>query len=185
MEVLLGDEPILLIEGIALVAVGIGLSLASLARSYSRRSGDRIAEIFWRDLSQAGYLWAGATVLLLFGAFGEVEGLRTPVWLVAAVIVGGVCLAVARLRWTRLGLAPARSPAPDASRPDRPRISSTTWEVATLSAGAGVLLVYGLTLSHGWGHPIHWLIALLGGAFGYAAGLALATPRYSVRARSA
>lgn len=58
---------------------------------------------------------------------------------------------------------------------------STTWEVALLGAAAEGLLVYMATVSHGWGHPIHWLVAALGALIGYAVGLVAATPRYTMR----
>lgn len=183
MGALLADKPLPVIEGLALVAVSIGLILASVARVKSTQPASRIVQIFWRDVSQAGYLWSAATIVLLFGALGEVEGVRTPIWLVLAVAVGSIAVAVVRLRWVRSGLASAKSSVDDPSRPDRPRIASTSWEIALLAAGAGALVFYGVTVSHAWGHPIHWGIALIGGAFGYAMGLALATPRYTVRTR--
>lgn len=183
MGALFADEPLPIIEGLALVAVSIGLILASLARERSRSTDGRVAQIFLRDASQAGYLWSAATFVLLLGGLGEVEGVRTPIWLVVAVAVGSICLVIVRLRWVRSGLASARSTVDDPSRLDRPRIASTSWEVALLAAGAGALLFYGVTVAHAWGHPIHWAIALIGGAFGYAMGLALATPRYTVRTR--
>lgn len=183
MGALFADEPLPIIEGLALVAVSIGLILASVARVKSTQPASRIVQVFWRDVSQAGYLWSAATIVLLVGALGEVEGLRTPMWLVLALVVGSVAVAIVRLRWIRSELASARSTVDDPGRPDRPRIASTSWEVALLAASAGGLLVYGVTVAHVWGHPIHWAIAVIGGVFGYAMGLALATPRYTVRTR--
>jgi len=91
MGALLADKPLPIIEGLALIAVSIGLILSSMARAKSRRPGDRVAQIFWREISQTGYLWAAATVVLLFGALGEVEGVRTPIWLVIAFAVCCMC----------------------------------------------------------------------------------------------
>jgi hypothetical protein len=61
---------------------------------------------------------------------------------------------------------------------------STSWEMALLGGGAGGLLLYGVTVSHSWGHPIHWLVAGVGVAVGYAVGLVLATPRFTLRRSS-
>lgn len=75
MGALLADEPLPIIEGIGLVAMSAGLILASFTRIQSRRSWSRVVQLFWHDLSQAGDVWAGATIVML-GGLGEVEGLR-------------------------------------------------------------------------------------------------------------
>ena len=181
MEALLADEPLAILEGLGLIAVSLGLALASFARVRAQRKQNQIARVFWQDLSQAGYIWAGATLVILFGALGDVEGLRVPVWLVAAILAGLACLVVARVRWLRHAAGASRQPIEDASRSDRTRFVSTSWEMGLLGAGAVGLLVYGATLSHAWGHPIHWLSAGIGFAIGYAIGLVAATPRYAVR----
>lgn len=118
-----------------------------------------------------------ATFALLLGSLVEIDGFQVPIWLFAAIVVGGVCLAIVRLRWERLGLASGPTPADDPIRSDRPRLVSTTWEMALLGAGVGGLLIYMATVSHSWGHPIHWLVAGLGALIGYAVGLVAATPR--------
>lgn len=184
MGALLADQPLPIIEGIALFAVSAALILASVARTRSRRSGNRVAQVFLRDVGQAGYIWASATATLLVSALLEIEGIRTPIWLVLALVVGLVCLVIVRLRWRRQGLATERTLADDPSRPDRPRLVSTTWEVAIVGAGTGGLLVYMVSVSHSWGHPIHWLVAGLGVVIGYALGLIIATPRYTLKRSS-
>lgn len=181
MATLLADQPLQILEGISLLAVCATLILASVARARSAQSGNRVAQIFWRDVAQAGYLWASAVAALLVSALLEIEGIRTPIWLVLALAVGVVCIAIVRLRWRRQGLASEQTHADDPSRPDRSRLVSTTWEVALFGAGAGGLLVYLITVSHSWGHPIHWLVACLGIVFGYAVGLVVATPRYTLK----
>ena len=181
MGALLADEPLPLLEGIGLVAVSVGLILASFTRIQARRPGSRVAQLFWRDLSQAGYVWAGATIVVLAGGLAEVEGLRVPIWLLLTILAGLACLAIARMRWARHAAAAARRPVDDSNRPERPRLVSTSWEVALLGGGIGGLLVYGAAVSHAWGHPIHWVIAGVGVAVGYAIGLIVATPRYTVR----
>lgn len=181
MEALFADRALPVLEGIALLGVGVAVILSSAARSGSQRLGNRIARVFWRDVSQAGFTWAVGTFALLVGSLVGFDGLPAPIWLLLAIIVGIVSLALVLLRWRRLRLAPEPSPADDPSRPDRPRLVSTTWEVGMLGAGAGGLLVYIASLSHSWGHPIHWLVAGLGALFGYAVGLIAGTPRYSLK----
>lgn len=184
MATLLADQQVPILEGISLLAVCAALILASVARTRSGPPGNRVAQIFWRDVAQAGYIWAGAVAVLLVSALLEIEGVRSPIWLVLALIVGAFCIVIVRLRWRRQGLASERMHADDPSRPDRPRLVSTTWEVAILGAGAGGLLVYMVSVSHSWGHPLHWLVAGLGVAVGYAIGLVVATPRYTLKRSS-
>ena len=181
MSAPLADEPLPMLEAVGLVAANVGIILASFTRIRARRSMSRVAQLFWNDLSQAGYVWAGAMIALLVGGLGEVKGLRTPIWLLLAILAGLTCLPIARLRWARHAAAAARRPVDDSSRPERPRLISTSWEVALLGGGVGGLLAYGAAVSHAWGHPIPWLIAGVGVAVGYAIGLIVATPRYSVR----
>ena len=181
MGALLADESLPILEVVGLVAVSVGLILASFTRIQARRPGSRVAQLFWHDLSQAGYVWAGATIVVLAGGIAEVEGLRVPIWLLLAILAGLACLVIARLRWARTAATAARRSMDDSSRPERPRLVSTSWEVALLGGGVGGLLVYGAAVSHAWGHPVHWLIAAVGVAVGYAIGLVVATPRYTVR----
>ena len=181
MGALLADEPLPILEGIGLVAASVGIILASFTRIQSRRSGSRVAQVFWHDLSQAAFIWAGTTIVVLVGGLGEVEGLRVPIWLLLAIVAGLAGLAIARFRWIRHVAAAARRSVDDPSRPERPPLVSTSWEVAFLGGGVGGFLMYAVALSHAWGHPIHWLIAGVGVAIGYAVGLIIATPRYSVR----
>lgn len=181
MEALLADQAEPILEWIALLGLGIAIMLSSVARSRSQRPGNRVSQVFWRDLSQAGFSWAAGTFALLVASLVGIVGLRSPIWLLLAIIAGMVSLALVRLRLRRLGPVPEPSLADDPSRPDRPRLVSTTWEVGILGAGAGGLLVYLASLSHGWGHPIHWLVAGLGALFGYAAGLIAGTPRYALK----
>ena len=67
MGMLLTDEPLPILEGIALLAVGIALLLASVARERSQRSANRVTQVIWRDVSQAGFIWAAATLAILVG----------------------------------------------------------------------------------------------------------------------
>lgn len=181
MEAFLTDGPRLILDGIALLGVGIAIMLASVARSHSQRPGNRVAQVFWRDVSQAGFIWAAGTFAFMLGAVTGIDGLEIPIWLLLANTVGIVGLVLVRLRWRRLNLASDRRQVEDPSRPDRPRLSSTTWEVGVLGAGAGGLIVYMASLSHSWGHPIHWLVAALGALLGYSVGLVAGTPRFTLK----
>lgn len=175
------DQPRLILDGIALLGVGMAIVLASVARSHAQRPGNRVARVFWRDVSQAGVLWAAATFAFLLGGVTGIDGLQTPIWLSLAIVIGIVGLVLVRIRWRSLKPAADRTPPDDPSRPDRSRLVSTTWEVAILGAGASGLGVYMASLSHSWGHPIHWLVAGLGALIGYAVGLIAATPRYTLK----
>lgn len=180
MSALFADEPLLALEAIGLMAVSMGLILASTARARSQREGGGVAEVFWRDVGQAGYVWAGTTAVVLAGALGGVEGLRVPFWLLLAIATGLACLLIARYRWLRTALGNGRLAIEDASR-HRPRLASTSWEIGLLGAGAGGLLAYGGSVAHAWGHPIHWLVGIVGLGMGYAVGVVLATPRFTAR----
>ena len=104
--------------------------------------GNRVAQVFRREVSQAGFIWAAGTFAFMLGAVTGIDGLEIPIWLLLANVVGIVGLVHVRLRWRRLNLASDRTQVDDPSRPDRPRLASTTWEVAILGAGAGGLLVW-------------------------------------------
>lgn len=175
----MANRPMAIIEGFGLIAVGLGFLLASFARVRSQRPGRQVERIYWQDASQAGFAWAAATLLVLLGALGGIDGLLTPIWLVATIVVGALLIGVARLRWS--ALVAGTPGVDDAGRPGGTRLVSTTWEIGLLGAGVGGLLVYGVTLAHDWGHPVHWLVAGIGVLTGYAIGLLAATPRYAVR----
>lgn len=184
MDPFLADASIPALEGITLVATAAGFLLAAVAQRHAQQAAHRIAELFWRDVALAGYVWSTATAVLLAGSLTGVEGLRVPAWQTLAVFVGVASLVIVRRRWVREVAGSLRSRADDPSRPDRPRLVSTTWEIGTLAAALGGLAIYGLTVSHSWGHPVHWAITGLGLAFGYAVGLLLATPRFAIKRAS-
>ena len=181
VESLFGDDPLPILEGIGLVAVSLGVILASVARRSADGSSSQVTTIYWADLSRAGYVWATATALVLVAALAEIEGLREPLWLALPVLVGLACLGIARLRWRRLGLTQGRARVEDPSRPDHQRLVSTSWEAGVLGGAGGGLLFYVVTVAHAWGHPIHWVLAGIAAAIGYAVGIVLVTPRFNVR----
>lgn len=170
-----------ILEGFALIGVSLGLIAASVAGRRSRQPESRVAQVFWRDVSQAGYVWSGATMVVLFGGLGEMQGLRAPIWLSLAIVAGLVGLVITRIRWGRHGAASGRPSLDDQSRPDRLRLVSTSWKAAVVGAGAGGLLAFGASVAQAPGYTIHWLVAAIGLAIGYALGLVMVTPRYTVK----
>lgn len=181
MGALLEVDLLPILEGFALIGVSLGLIAASVAGRRSRQPESRVAQVFWRDVSQAGYVWSGATMVVLFGGLGEMQGLRAPIWLSLAIVAGLVGLVITRIRWGRHGAASGRPSLDDQSRPDRLRLVSTSWKAAVVGAGAGGLLAFGASVAQAPGYTIHWLVAAIGLAIGYALGLVMVTPRYTVK----
>jgi len=181
MGALLADEALPIVDAAGLIAVCLALILACVCRTRSQRAGSAVAQVFWRDASQAGYVWAGGIGVVLAGSLADVEGLRTPIWLVLALAAGLACLAIIRYRWRRSALRTERTSPEGANGHRHRRLVSTSWEVGLLAAGIGGLLAYGAAIAHAWGHPIHWVVAGVGLAVGYALGVVVATPRFTVR----
>lgn len=154
----------------------MGLILALTARARSFRIAGAVARLDRHHLSRAAYVWAFSMATILVGAVGEVEGFSQPIW-IAVVATGSAGPLVARRRWVQevssSSVDRAASPAP----------VSTSWEIAFVGAALGAFAVYAATLAHGWGHLVHRLIAGVGAGLGYALGLTVATPRYTVRRR--
>ncbi len=184
MDWLLTDSPSVILEGAVLVVVLMSVTLGSIARTRAASATNRVAKVYWADLGTIAWVWSGAAGITLAGSLADVEGLRMPIWLGLDLVVAVILAVVVQRRWRALsllrGVADKLAPV---GTPQR-RITSTSWEIGLLGAGAGSLLLYMGAVSHGFGHPIHWLIAALGVALGYVVGLAVATPRYSVSGRS-
>ncbi|MBA2631965.1 MAG: hypothetical protein H0U86_03005 [Chloroflexi bacterium] len=181
MSWLLGDERSVILEGMALLAAAFAVSAASVARNRVRSTHHSVLSVFWKDVSTLSWAWAGATVATLAGSLLGAEGLAMPIWLLVDLVIGAVVAGLIVYHWRRDGLAILATSTRSPTVPER-RITGTTWEFGLLGGAAGGFLAYAVTLGHGWGHPIHWIIAVTGLALGYAVGLALATPRYSVGA---
>ena len=182
MDWLLRDEPLAILEGLGLLALSVGLIVASTARGRSVRHADPIGRLYWRDLSDAGYVWAFTMGTTLVGAAAGIEGFSQPIWIVIILLAGSAGLFVARHHWRR-DVSASSSDNPGSPRLTAPALASTSWEIAFTGAALGAFAVYAATVAHGWGHLIHWLIAGVGAGLGYALGLTVASPRYTVRRR--
>jgi hypothetical protein len=145
-----------------------------------------VLEVFWADGATIGRTLAGVLAGASVAAIVTIEGIGQPVWilvgLLAAVASGGLLLA--RWRSQELGTAARRRPLTPTTAPER-RLVSTSWEFGMLGAGVGGFGTYLLTADHAFGHPIHWLVTVLGLAIGYALGIGGVTPRFRLEAPAA
>lgn len=181
MEWLLADRPSTLFEGVALFGTALALALGSIARTRALTAANSVVAVFWTDASRTAWTWAAATGTTLAGALLEIEGLAMPIWLLVETVTGVALPVLLRHRWRSTGMEiAARVPAaPVGTRPRR--VVGTTWEAGLLGAAVAGMGAYLITMAHVWGHPIHWIVAGIGAALGFAVGIAAATPRYSVR----
>lgn len=202
MAILLADQPSPILEGIVLLGVGLAILLASVARSRATRAANRVVQLFWQEVSKAGYIWAAVTTVLLGGAVAEVEGLRMPVWLVLALLTGVVTLVAARVRWHRQGLEAAvrdrtMSPArtvhassrrlgrwPSSARPrERSSPTPSAWHtrLVTPSTGSSPASVpdLGTPQRSSWRHPASRSVAAPRSEVS-SAGASRSTPRLEV-----
>lgn len=182
MEWLVSDQPQPVL-GVAGLTVAGALAVGGLLL---RRRADRFeGSVLSVFLSDAGTVLAvlAVTFALVSGALAlGIEGIGSPLWLLIAAVGLAVCLALLVWRW--LGEI-----APQAGRyrratptgvPER-RIVSSSWEIAiAVAAGAG-LLTYLATADHRFGHPLHWILAVLGLLLGYAVGIGASTPRFRLQ----
>lgn len=174
------DQPNTIVEGLALAATALAIALGFRARARARATSNSVGRLYWRDLSHVAWSWAAAAGLTLAGARLAVEGLQMPIWLVVELGVAAAVAIIVRRRWREQGMARSdRDLLTPVGTPVR-RLTSTAWAIGLLGAGAGFLAFYMVTVSHLFAHPVHWGLSGLGGALGYAVGLAIATPRYSV-----
>lgn len=167
-------------------AAALVVVAAVTARRRAARLQGTVLEVFWADGATIGMTLAGVLAGASVAAIVAVEGIGQPVWilvgLVATIACGGLLLA----RWRTQELGPAarrRSVTPTAA-PER-RLTSTSWEIGMLGAGIGGFGIYLLTAGHAFGHPIHWLVTVLGLSIGYAFGIGAATPRFRLEAPGA
>jgi hypothetical protein len=179
---LLANESNPALEVAALLATTIAVLIGSVARNHAANAVTPVVAFFWRDVAATAWVWAAATGVTLGAALGGVPGLSAPVVLISELALGLVLIGLLRFRWARedLRFLAGRDVIPQR---ERPPLVSTTWEVGLLSGIAGAAIVLAVTLAVGWPYPAHWLMAVLGVALGYAAGIAAATPRYAVRYR--
>ncbi len=160
-----------------LLAVG-----ASVLRRRADRFDNSVLSVFLSDagtmLSSLAVTVAVVSAALAFG----VEGVGRPLWLIVALacvaIAGG--LLVWRWRAELASQANRYRPATPTGAPER-RIISTAWEIGIVSAGGAGLLTYLGTADHRFGHPLHWILAVLGVLLGYALGIGAVTPRFRLQ----
>ena len=164
-----------------LAASGLVLATAWMARRRAARSEGTVLEVFWRDVATIGATLAGVIAVPSLAGVVPVEGLGQPFWIVlsdgAAVAVGA--LLFTRWRSHELGAAARRRSLTPTGTPPR-RLIPTGWEIGMVVAGVAGLTTYLLTADHGFGHPIHWLIAGLGLFIGFAIGIGSVTPRFTL-----
>lgn len=182
MEWLLASEPRPVLG--AAVGTVAGLLLVSALALRHRIDSNRgtVQGVLMADTSSVlrvlGVTFAVLAVGLAFG----VEGLGSPLWLALALFVALATGGLLARRWR--GVAPARGGRQrrlnPIGAPDR-TIASTAWEVGILVGGGAGLLTYLATVDHLFGHPPHWIIAVIGALLGYAAGIAAVTPRFRLQ----
>lgn len=177
-------EPAPIASPIAGLTVIVLVAAASI--SARRRAGQlagTVQEVFWRDVATIGLTLAGVVAVPSLAALVPVEGVGQPLWIVLAVIsaiVVGVLLVV-RWRSQELGSPGSRRPITPTGAPKR-QLVSTGWEIGTVGGGIAGLGTYLITEGHLFGHPIHWVIAVLGILVGYAVGIGAVTPRFRLQA---
>lgn len=143
-------------------------------------------EVFWADCATIGMTLAGVLTGASLAAIVTIEGVGLPMWILAGLLaaVGSGGLLLARWHSRELGTAARRRSVTPTAAPER-RLISTSWEFGTLGAGIGGFGTYLLTAGHLFGHPIHWLITVLGLSIGYVFGIAAVTPRFRLEAPTA
>jgi hypothetical protein len=181
MEWLFADPPPIGWPIGGLAASGLMLAAAWTARRRAVRFAGTVLEVFWRDVATIGLTLAGVLAVPSLAAIVPVEGLGQPFWILvtAGSVAGMVALLLVRWRSQELGAAARRRSVTPTAAPQR-RLISTGWEIGMVVAGVAGLVSYVLTADHVFGHPIHWLLAGLGLAVGYAFGIGAVTPRFTL-----
>ena len=165
------------LAGLVLAALLVA-GVAIVRRRAKRREGSIVA-VFWRDTGTILLVFAGTAGLVSAALVLSVEGLGSPVWLLITGIGLLLITAILAWKWNREvgGLARSDRPLTPTGAPER-RVVSSAWETGAVVAGVGGLLFYIATADHAFGHPVHWVLAVLGGLWGYAFGIGIATPRF-------
>lgn len=181
MEWLFADPPPIAWPIGGMAGSGLVVAAAWVARHRAARSSGTVLEVFWRDVATIGLTLASVLAVPSLAAIVPVEGLAQPVWIVLATgaVVAVAVLLLVRWRSQELGAAARRRPLTPTAAPQR-RLISTGWEIGMIAAGVAGLTTYLLTAGHAFGHPIHWLIAGLGLFIGYAFGIGIVTPRFTL-----
>lgn len=181
MEWLFADPPPIAWPIGGLAGSGLVLAAGLVARRRAAQSEGTVLEVFWRDVATIGLTLAGVLAVPSLAALVPVEGLGQPVWIIvgAGAAVAAAVLLLVRWRSQELGAAARRRPLTPTGAPQR-RLISTGWEIGMVVAGVAGLTTYLLSAGHAFGHPIHWLVAGLGLFIGYAFGIGVVTPRFTL-----
>lgn len=181
MEWLVADSPPIGWPIGGLAASGLVLAAALAARRRAALSEGTVLEVYWRDVATIALTMAGIVAVPSLAAIVPVEGIGQPLWIAVAVSAAVAIAALLVVRWRsqELGAAARRRPLTPTAAPQR-RLISTGWEIGMVVAGVAGLGTYLFTAGHGFGHPIHWLIAGLGLFVGYAFGIGAVTPRFTL-----
>lgn len=183
MEWLLADDaqPALGVAGLTLA--GLLLLAAAVMRRRSRQFDGRVFSVFLGDAATV----AAVLAVTLGGVSGAValgiDGIGSPVWLLAVLV--GLAAAAALLAWRwngHLRGEPQRIGRMNPTGAPERRLVSTAWEIGIVVAGGAGLLTYIGSADHRFGHPLHWLLALVGVLTGYALGIGATTPRFRLQA---
>lgn len=166
----------------AVAGVGLGglaVGAAVLARRRAARREGTIAAVFWRDAATALIVVGATAAIVALALVGGVEGLGDSLWVLVTAIGGVALAAVLAWNWTRRvqPVVQLARPLVPTGAPERTIVSSA-WEIGIGVAAVVGLLFYLGTADHAFGHPIHWVLAIVGGLLGYALGIGAATPRF-------
>jgi len=182
VEWLVGDQaqPVLGVAGLTLAGL---LALGALL--LRRRADGFEGSVLSVFLSDAGTVLGvlAVTLALVSSALAlGIEGVGRPLWLVIALV--GLAVAVALLVWRWRGEFATQARryrrVTPTGVPER-RIVSTAWEIGIVVAGGTALLSYLGTADHRFGHPLHWILAVVGLLLGYALGIGASTPRFRLQ----
>ena len=179
MEWLLTEGPQPVVGAAGATVAGAAMVVAMVLRHRAAANSGTVAAVFVADASSVFRVVAIALAVVSASVAFGLEGLGSPLWFALALVGAGVALVLLGWRW-RVALAAhggwRRRFTPTGS-PER-RVTSTAWEIGIVAGGGAGLLTYLATVDHGFGHPPHWTLALIGVLLGYAVGIAAVTPRF-------
>ena len=182
MDWLLADGAQPVLGAAAATAAGLLAVGAFALRRRADRFDNSVLSVFLSDAGTVlGALAVTLAVVSAALAFG-VEGVGTPLWLVVTVVGAAIAGGLLVWRW-RAELASQANryrPVTPTGAPER-RIVSTAWEIGIVAAGGAGLLTYMGTADHRFGHPLHWILAVVGVLLGYALGIGAVTPRFRLQ----
>jgi len=182
VEWLVSDQPRPVVGVAGLTLAGLLAVIGSLLRRRAERFEGMVLSVFLSDAGTVLSVLALTVALVSAGLALRVEGVGRPVWLLIAVMAVTVAAALLVWRWRGEFASHAeryRRLTPTGV-PER-RIVSTTWEIGIVVAGGAALLTYLGTSDHQFGHPLHWILAVVGLLLGYALGIGATTPRFRLQ----